>query len=127
MHIAYDEKDLYGIDLIFKERSKKDMVGSVDKSHSQQGYVSISTANWKKNDGSYVTMELHKLHGEKGFFGQQTNWVVRLLSAPSKNSSSVITHGCVDGRKQLGALDRALLDVGYNFMSQTKLEDYYVR
>jgi len=127
MHIAYDNKDLYCIDLIFKEWSKKGMVGSVDKSHFKQGFVSISTTNWKKNDGSYVTMELHKLKGEKGFFGQKTNWVVRLLSVPSKSSSSVTTHGCVDGRNQLAALDRALLDVGYNFMSQTKLEDYYVR
>ncbi|MDC1368812.1 hypothetical protein N8290_04565 [Pseudomonadales bacterium] len=127
MHIAYDDQDLYDIDLIFKEWRRKGMVGSEDKSPYQQGYVSISTANWKKNDGSYVIMELHKIHGEKGLFRSRKNWVVRLLSTPFNGSSSVTTHGCVNGRTQLAALDRALLDVGYNFMSQTKLEDYYTR
>jgi len=124
MHIAYDSKDMYGVDLIFKEWSRKGIVGEIDKRNANNGYISIATSNWNKNDGSYVIMELHKLRGEQGFFGQKTNWVVRLLSSPSRDLSSITTHGCVEGRNQLAALDKALLDVGYNFMSRTRLEDY---
>ncbi len=125
MHLPYDDKDLYGVNLIFEEWSRKGMSGEIDESTARNGYVSITTANWKTNDGSYVTMELHKLQGEKGVFGAKTNWVVRLLSSASLNSPPIV-HGCVEGRNQLSALDKALLDVGYNFVSRTELEHYYV-
>lgn len=126
MHIPYDKKDINNIDLIFSEWKKKGMNGELDKRTASEGFVSVITKNWKKNDNSYVIMELHKLKGAKGFFGQKTCWVVRLLSSPTKNLSEVIMHGCVEGKNQLAAFDRAFLDVGYNFMSRTKLEDYYL-
>lgn len=71
-----------------------------------------------------VTMELHKLHGGRGLLGDKTAWVVRLFSHASKEFFSATVHGCVIGRDQLAALDKAFLEVGYDFVSRTNLVDY---
>ena len=127
MHLAYDEKDIHGIDFIIGEWRKKGFVGEIDKSTANRGYISITTANWKKNDGSFVIMELHKLKGQKGLFGVKTNWIVRLLSSPNGTIASATVHGCVEGMTQLIALDKAHVDIGYDFMSRTRIEDYFVK
>lgn len=125
MHLAFDDKDHYSVNLILTEWRRKGFVGEAETSTASRGYISIRTANWKRNDGSLVVMELHKLKGDQGLFGTRTNWIVRLLSCSSKNSPPIV-RGCVEGRNPLAPFDRAMVDVGYNFMSRTRLEDYFV-
>jgi hypothetical protein len=123
-HLSFNESDLYGVDLVINEWRKDGSRVEIDKSTGNQGFVTISTDNWKTNDGSLAKIELHKLIGNKGLFGIKSKWVCRLFSCPSENQSKSIMHGCVTGRTVILALRTACFDIDYNFMSKSKLEDY---
>jgi len=124
MHLAYSERDLLGVKIVVDGWKKKGFIGQLNTNSSGQGFVSITTRNWVAEDGTFVTIELHKVSDGTGFLGgQKSTWVSRLLTHPDSSCSSPTVHGCFQSPTQPHALDRAIKDVG-TFLSQTELGDY---
>lgn len=125
-HLAWTDDDTYSFNLILTEWARKGFEGELDVNHMDSGFVSITTQNWISGNAPFVQFELHKLRGKGGWFGRQkAKWLVRLYSCESYDGAFAGMHGCVDGWSMLAALDRAMLDVGYGFRSQSVLEDYF--
>lgn len=124
-HLAWNETDRRFLNEILNHWASKGFEGELDVANVEYGFISITTRNWAPDDGSFVRMELHKLIGEKGFFGRKTNWVVRLFSCASYEGAFPVMHGCVCASSTFLALDRAALDAGNGFMSASRLEDYF--
>jgi len=124
MHLAFSEGNLRDVHVLVDSWRSRGFVGSVDARTAGSGFVTVSTLDWTRNDGSYVIIELHKVSAGRGFFGgQKSRWVTRLKTAPSKDSENVTVHGCFESITQAHAFDRAIRDVG-TFMSQSRLEQY---
>lgn len=124
-HLPFSDMDMHGLDMILHEWAKKGFEGEVETRNAQAGCISITTRNWTKNGCPFVTMELHKLRGKRGFFGQKSKWIVRLYSCESLSGLYAQMHGCVEGRNMLHAFDLAMVDVGYGFRSASRLEQYF--
>ena len=124
MHLAYSERDLFGVKIVVDGWKKKGFAGQLNTNTSNQGFVSVTTRNWVADDGTFVTIELHKVSaGAKFLGGQKSTWVSRLLTHPDSSRSSPTVHGCFQSPTQPHALDRAIMDVG-TFVSQTTLNEY---
>jgi len=127
-HLSWTEKDESGLKIILEKWSRNGFEGEVNLGNLAEGYASITTRNWAARaakHGSFVTMEVHKLRGKKGFFGTKTKWVVRQFSCESYDGVFPVMHGCAEGHNILSALAQAMLDVGYGFMSRSRLEVYF--
>ena len=121
-HLRYSDKDHYLVNDIVKSWKKKGFVGTLDQSNSSEGFVDISTDDWTKPGAREVIFRLHKLYAGSGLFGEKCLWVTELFT---KADGQLTKHGCVEAKNQLKALDRGITQVGYDFSSRTKIEDYY--
>lgn len=125
-HLEWTDFDMHILEGILSDWEKRDFRGNLNLSTLGQGYLSITTANWHPSESPFVIMEVHKLRGNKRFWGGiKSRWVIRIQSCESYNGAFPIMHGCVDGPNMVMALDRAILDIGYGFSSTTRLEQYF--
>lgn len=122
-HLPYNDKDRYLINEIMEMWKKKGFVGGLDLNEAGNGIVVISTADWINPGARTIHFRLHKIYAGSGLFGDKALWVSELITE-SKTGGKTL-HGCVEGKNQLQSLDRAINEVGYNFISKTKISDYY--
>ena len=125
-NLAWKDVDIYGLKLVLEKWASRGFVGELDMKSIEAGFITIVTANWRAGHPPYAMMQLHKLAAGNGWFGTKTKWVVQLCSCHSLDGALPVKHGCVTGRNLLAALENAVKDIGYDFMSWMKFEDCIV-
>jgi len=125
MYVPLTRQEVIEADKLAENLYLRGHYAELDQLYYHEGRVSITAENIVADDGTFVTIEFHKLSDGTGFFGgQKSKWVSRLLTHPTKEQENVTTHGCYEAPTIFHAFHRATTDVG-RYLSQTKLEDYF--